>query len=664
MLKHTLRSYNKSLRLNNFLRVSLKINEPSLISSSNFFNNSLPSIPSFSSSNYTKRFNSTDSKNTNLNSDEKENIKYIKLNEENDPEKDAFFQYTWGYWLKNDKQEKEKRITTFSFPGTAKLLEDLYSAIKENKNPETLESPVLNPDNTITLKQNIIPDVLGSLKDSNESLSIRTMSSHHEGKHHRIYKIDLNTGKSLILRIPYKIDSDFAISRKVDSEVATMDFARLKLGLNVPRVLSYSSHEINPLRTPYILMEYIEGDLLMKKWYPNIEDEEVNSREKLNEVIDILGNFQHKLNSIEFNQFGSIYFYKDVDINLRERGEPYNEEKPDELLFKNRWRIGPSVERNFFRNKKLVSSDVYKIYSGPWKIDEPYKIVDDSCNIEIENIRNRLSLSKSEASIENEKLLNNSIEVLEKLKKIAPNLIDNKSKTIPKIEKLFKGRLYSGDIDPLNVIIKEKGDGEIEPYFVDFEHFTIKPFIFTNNPLFIRHEGMKIFDLNQLGIELDKLSELDKRIYKDFYKKTRNEHLWEKKVNELDKDLIYYTAPVINELKSPYIKLINKKTDEDILDVEESLIKIATYWKNFLDSKLAKEIEEGNDECPIKWERQEVEEFYEDYENYKNKLIENPFAIDGGWVPRHTFETYFAKGIINKEGDDYVVNSNKLMEVI
>lgn len=104
-------------------------------------------------------------------------------------------------------------------------------------------------------------ELLGSTKDK---VIVRSIASIHEGKHHRVYKITLNTGKELVLRIPYKLDSDVAIASKLKSEVATTDFLKLKLGLNVPRVLAYGVDSNNEIKSPFILQEFISGELLMK----------------------------------------------------------------------------------------------------------------------------------------------------------------------------------------------------------------------------------------------------------------------------------------------------------------------------------------------------------------------------------------------------------------
>ena len=76
------------------------------------------------------------------------------------------------------------------------------------------------------------------------------MASIHEGKHHRIYKVDTNAGKSFVLRIPYALDDENTLAYRLKSEVATMDFAALKLGLKVPKVYSFGVNALNPVRQP------------------------------------------------------------------------------------------------------------------------------------------------------------------------------------------------------------------------------------------------------------------------------------------------------------------------------------------------------------------------------------------------------------------------------
>lgn len=130
---------------------------------------------------------------------------------------------------------------------------------------------------SFVLQNNLTDDLIGPKSDK---LIVKSIASIHEGKHHRIYKVTLSTGKELVLRIPYKIDSDAAIASKIKSEVATLDFLDLKLNLNVPKVISYGVDSKNDVGSPFILQEFVEGDLLMKKWHP-LDPDSKETEEKI-----------------------------------------------------------------------------------------------------------------------------------------------------------------------------------------------------------------------------------------------------------------------------------------------------------------------------------------------------------------------------------------------
>lgn len=570
---------------------------------------------------------------------------YTVLSDENDPERNMFFRYTWGTWLKNDKLEKERRFTRFSIEGLNKILE----SIKEIQIPEKsgkLLKPLKQEDNTVIFRENI-DDLLGG----DEKLSVKTMASIHEGKHNKLYKIDLTNGKTLALRIPYKLLTEYGTSRQIQSEVATMDFVRHKLGIKVPKVLAYGMHSLNPTRSPFILMEYVEGDLLMKKWNPAIDDTVPNHKDVLNSVIDPLSEFQHKLLSVKFNSYGSLYFHDDVSPKLQMKGEPYENEQDENL--KNRYRIGLLTERNLWRNKEILKPDQFNPYLGP--VSNPSEVISDAASMEAEALKTRLALSDADASskVEDPETLKSAISVYEKLAVMSSHLLNSKSTAIPNVDSLVEPKLYNSDIDPMNVIEGKNGDLT----FIDFENVVIKPFIYTNSPNFINYDGYKIYDLKSIE-GFDKLLEMEKYQYELMYKRTRNQFLWEMALNTKDKKLIASVSPYIKELRSPYTRLLLSKTDSDYLFVEEALLKIKHNWKAYLDSDLVS----GEEQYPVKWTDAELQEFEKNFTEYQKSLMEQPFAATGGWIPQDMFERLLGEGKIEKTGDEYVLKKFDLQK--
>ncbi|KAK7682943.1 hypothetical protein QCA50_013976 [Cerrena zonata] len=141
-------------------------------------------------------------------------------------------------------------------------------------------------------------------------------------------------------------------------------------------------------------MEYIEGELLMKQWNPLVSDEAEGAVEDLKKVIDPIVDFQDKLLSVTFNKSGSLYFFDDVDVT-NQGVTPYEgEENP---LLKDRWRIGPSVEKHFAKNKNKLSEKEIAQYNGPWDAEKPLDLVTSVADVELANLKNRLALAQADA---------------------------------------------------------------------------------------------------------------------------------------------------------------------------------------------------------------------------------------------------------------------------
>ncbi|CAH6723249.1 altered inheritance of mitochondria protein 9, mitochondrial [[Candida] jaroonii] len=574
-----------------------------------------------------------------------------KISDTSDPNRSKFFQYSWGTWLKNDKIEKAKRQTKFSIEGSTTLIKELQNQFSTSENSDDkkfiLKKPTTLNDGSILLSNNL--DLIGE-----GELRVKTISSIHEGKHHRVYKLTLSNDKELVLRIPYKLESDYGISNKIKSEVATLDFLRLKLDLNVPRVLSYGTDKSNALQSPYILMEFIPGDLLMKQWEPLIPDEMPESKEKLLDVIKPISQFQSKVNSITFNKFGSLYFTDDVEGSLQ-IDLPY-EGETDEIL-QNRWRIGPSVEKCFLKNKNKLTDQQVNKFNGPWSKDQPEQLIVDVANIELENLRTRLGRKSTDSShkVENEYLLKEAIETFENLKIMAPLLINKSSENIPNVGELFKPRLYLPDLDPLNVITSNHNKN----FFLDFEYSTIKPFIFTSYPQFINYSGFKIYDLEQDVENYNELDDVEKEQYKYMYYRTRDERLWEIELNNNNHELIAIASPHIKMLKSPYIQSLDYKNDRDYLYVEGSIIQIRGVWEAYVTNKLSNS---EDIEFPIKYSDDFLMEFQSKIQEYQAEISSAPFAATDGWVPQDMFDQLNEQGLIIEDKDGYVFNTEKILE--
>ncbi|QLL32351.1 hypothetical protein HG536_0C05200 [Torulaspora globosa] len=574
---------------------------------------------------------------------------FTKLSDENDPQRNAFFKYSWGSWLKNDKLEKERRTTSFSIEGLTDVLNDLYSQSKELAKTEKegqIKPPSYNANLTVSLPHNSTTKNVGTI-DPNDKVRITSMASIHEGKHHRIYKVETNLGKAFVLRIPYALDSENSIAFRLKSEVATLDFADLKLGIKVPKVFCYGINSLNPVRQPFILQEYIDGHLLMRDWNPLAENSESDEPDPaLKNVIEKIADFQKKLLSIEFNEFGSLYFAKDYAESERPAYE--GEANPD---LQNRWRIGPTAERCFWRYKSALNFNEQRKFLGPWSINRPMDIIKDTGLIETENAKARLALKQAQASPEavEESILKEQADTFTNLSKVGPHLFNSQLTAIPNLGDLLKPRLHHPDLDPLNVIIA--AGEEKTPYLLDFEGSSIKPFIIQNAPQFVAYDGLKVYNLKEDVPDYEKLSEPEKAQYDFMFKRTRNQYLWEAALNSGVPKLISAVAPPVKLLRSPYIAAVERKVDEEYLLIDEALIQLQEVWE-----VLAKNGLVSSGKYPIHFTKEQIEKHAKQLTAFHERLVATPFAATRGWVPQDMFDNLAKSGILIKDenGDHYI----------
>lgn len=573
---------------------------------------------------------------------------FTKLSDSKDPKRTPFFQYSWGSWLKDDKLMKKQRETVFSIEGLTTSLNEL-NGLRINSN-EKLPAPKENKGSFV-LQQNLTDGLIGPKSDK---LIVKSIASIHEGKHHRIYKVTLSTAKELILRIPYKIDSDAAIASKIKSEVATLDFLDLKLNLKVPKVIAYGVNSENEVGSPFILQEFIEGDLLMKKWHP-LDSDSKETDEKLKLVIGPIAKFQDGILEVTFNKFGSLYFYNDVAPTLQSE-EPYNDEEDEKLL--NRWRIGPSVEKQFTKGKNKLSQKTIDQYNGPWNASNPLQVMESVADIELENAKNKLAIIDADAGdVSDKQLIQDQIKTFEHLKTITPKLINPKSKSIMNVEKLFEPKLFVPDLDPLNVIESKGGD-----YFIDFENTTIKPFILTSYPNFVSYHGAKVYNLEEDIPGYPEMDPAEKQQYEFMYYKTRNERLWEIELNKHRHDLIAVASPHLKVLKSPYLQALDLKTPKDYLYVEGSIVQLQAMWDAYVANELVNQ-DKDDSEFPIKYDEEFLDKHQLDLSDYQMETVSSPFSATGGWIPQDMFETLKNQGIIVETGNgDYKIETDKVLQ--
>jgi tRNA A-37 threonylcarbamoyl transferase component Bud32 len=571
---------------------------------------------------------------------------FTNIADESDPNRDAIFQYTWGTWLKNDEAQKRKRFTRFSLTGLQSVLKDLYQEGRANTDEHpSIVPPKTHDKNFVSLPHNLTVKNTGSL-NPNENLHIKQLVSIHEGKHHRVYKVETNAGSNFVLRVPYPLDTEYAISKRIQSEVATMDFADLKLGIKVPKVFAYGADNSNPVGSPFVLMEFIEGETLMRKWAPMTPRTDPKQKEIIGLVVDPLSEFQAKLADIEFNEFGSLYFTVDAKDRAGLK-EPYEGEAEETL--KGRYFIGPSTERVFWRGKHLLRKNQFEPLVGPWAADKPLDIVKSVAAIELENARTKLALVEADATgvSESKEELKQQIETFTNLASIAPVLMDVHSPSVKNIDALFRPRLAHTDIDPLNVLV----NGE-EHTFLDFEGATIKPIIFQSTPRFVAYEdGPKVYEFEIDEEKYSAMEESDKYYYDFAVARTRNEVTWDLGLGKTFTKLGTEGSPVLKRLRGPLLEAVERRTAKETALVDRKIYELALQWAQFAEHKFVTVAE-----FPVAIDAEKFERHTKELEKYYEELTTVPFAVTGGWVPQDLFDSLKSQGVIKKlDNGDYEV---------
>lgn len=575
-----------------------------------------------------------------------------------DPTLRNFFKYTWGTWLTNDAGEKAKRDTPFNSMGLVEIL-----------------SKELTP------------------KDKSTPVEIKTIAAYSEGKHHKIYrldiknvdpeckalpnsKIDADGSTQLILRIPYPGLGSYAYrAQRLESEVATMSFVREALldtgasnSFRVPNVISWASNPKNTsLETQYMLMEYVPGTALMKWWDPAAHD--LASKQRT--LAPIVNTYTDLVSRIPFTKYGSLYFTEDVASEYQ-TDAPIKEDIIKKLGLSNsildKYKIGQTTESQFWKND-LPSTSPLK---GPFNTAAEY--IAATGNVLVESLELALqSYKDTDVKQHLEKQLN----AAKHYAKVAPQLLLESELDAD----LFSARLAHPDLNPISFVcppevqssedvarLTSATDSLPAPTLIDWESTAIKPFLLHGTPFFARHDGLKIFSLEEVP-DYEKLGEQDKFAVQHFIALTQNQFSFEYmlmqrlqslagaseegKETTVAPSLINAFAPVVKRRQKPIhtaqTKYITDATgaSPEYLDLTEDLIALAGEWPQL-------HIER---DCPISFTEQEKDLHAKDFEEYSKQLVKNPFIGSKGWVPQDLFEKMLGQGVITKKDNgDYEID--------
>ncbi|KAK9252082.1 hypothetical protein V1507DRAFT_462610 [Lipomyces tetrasporus] len=535
---------------------------------------------------------------------------FTTLGDASDVERDQFFKYTWGTWLKNDESEKAKRYTPFAIGGINEI-------IRKSRN----QSDRVSPSHVVSLA----------------SLS--------EGKYNRIYLAELDDGSEYILRIPYPLDlSRDARKARIQSEVATMDFLRRKWAMLIPEVISWCPTADNPLEREYILMEFISPNYQNKRYENLMQSWDPMGSSVLERatVLKVIVSLMDKILATRFSSFGSLYFTEDVSPDLQNK-LPYEVEEDNELV--DRWRIGPTVEKKFWQPGLDEAGTIDR---GPCTSPSDYLLASATAHITAyTNLLKDPAIPSSELG----SYLPSWIETYRQYAALTPALIPS---DIPADSDLLSPRLHHPDLNPMNVLVERSGNDPNEPfasaYLLDWEGSAIKPFLFHGAPDFINYRGYKIYKKEEVE-GYDSLPPEQKAQIDYMIAATSNQFSFEFMIKHSFPTLINAYSPRAKLVTEPYS--VAMATDYDyhpleITDLREALIK-STHWSAVTDNLLV---------SPLNFSEAQIEEQSKGAEKWEQTLSNLPFYSTKGWVPQDMFEKYVEEGkLMKNERGEYVLST-------
>ncbi|KAK2740936.1 Phosphotransferase enzyme [Myotisia sp. PD_48] len=227
-----------------------------------------------------------------------------------------FYRYTSGRWLFEEEQQLEARHVRF------------------------------NVDSLVAIAARCI---------GHEPASCVKVEKLLEGDFNKCLLLTMEDGSQVVARVPNP--NAGRPHYTTASEVATMDFARNKVGLPVPKVLAWSSRASeNPVGAEYVIMEKAPGTPLSEVW-PLISDSEKS------DIVRSFVNLDIKLLSHPLRGIGALYYPNDIPSTAQIPALPPKD-------YDDRWVLGPTNDQLFFlRGKGELTLD-----RGPWNTTQEYLV--------------------------------------------------------------------------------------------------------------------------------------------------------------------------------------------------------------------------------------------------------------------------------------------------
>ncbi|KAH8648313.1 phosphotransferase enzyme family protein [Tricladium varicosporioides] len=467
---------------------------------------------------------------------------------------EPFFHYTSGRWLWDEEKQFRKRYMKFN-------VEEL---------------------------QRIAAESIGAK-------SCVSMIKLAEGGYNKVFRLVMDNSSVAIARIP--CTNAGPAFKTTASEVATMEFARTILNIQVPKVYAWSAVTDNPVQAEYIVMEEAPGIPLANVW----GDMGLQSKDK---VIEDLVDIEKKLLSVGFFPgCKKAEVSSEVSIELKREVEE-------------RFTIGPVVDHVFWRRERVSMS----IERGPWKT--AYDYIKALANNQIKWL-SHYTKRKTPTDIFQTSNAQNSPDVHIALYK---KYLDISPYIFPKDERMTRSTLWHWDMHAPNFFVKDDRITSL----IDWQSTW-------TGPLFLQYRYPKL--VNYTGDVMLRLPEG----YRDMEKSEKD-----RVANQVERSLVQYLYETETKKQNPLLVEINdifqgttrRQTIEfaedtwegDILPFRQCLIRLERHWD-----------EMGYDvPCPIHFTEEDIQNHMRDGEGWNEQAdfwdrLEGFVARDG-WTSNETFK--------------------------
>ncbi|OJJ32718.1 hypothetical protein ASPWEDRAFT_158823 [Aspergillus wentii DTO 134E9] len=482
------------------------------------------------------------------------------------PDHHYLFSYTSGRWLWNEPQRLLERYTPFN-----------------------------------------VPELQAIAAASINAKHCTSITKIGEGSSHKAFRLVMDDGRAVVARIPMGVSGTRFYGTA--SEVATMEFVRVVLGIPVPRVYAWDACE-NPVGVEYVIMEEVRGRQLAIEWDGMKPDGKLSI---MTQMVDV----EAKLASLRFTHYGNIYFRDAVQdaVPAEIVGDVSDEIK--KMVYE-RFSIGPVANREFW-NKQRSTMDIDR---GPWT--NPLDYLLSIARKEIAWIKQYATPKQPDdpsiiCPAQNDPSAH--INLLEKYIQVAPSLLDVENKD------LTRPTLWHPNAHSPNIFV----EGDNITGLIDWQGAWV-------GPLFLEVRPWKVADHNgevrfERPDDFDQLNEEKQAEIKTQIAKSTLCRLYLMTTQAKTPDLADAFVMDHGKTRRYPVLFAGDSWDGDILMFRESLIKIQRYW-----------YELGVDgPCPIHFSEEEIENHLKEGDGFNEiqdlfQALEKVVQRDG-WTFPDTYDT-------------------------